>query len=137
MTSLDRQAKALPERKEFSKRALENWLYKTLGDKFHDGTPNPPGSMQELEFGKPEHGNSPYIISFRPNEGHEIWMGYTDDWEFFFPSQYAPRVAWFLFWTWWVKATWFGLRRKVWYKLLHRQVSRNRRMGWLWRAVDK
>lgn len=98
---------------------LETWLYRRLGQ--HDGViyTHPPG-------------DSLYMVRTEDrviktgNDGFELWIGSPDQWYWHCKFDEARRLAWFILWNWWAKATWFGLRRWAWYKLLNRRCRRTK-----------
>jgi hypothetical protein len=89
------------------------WVYHTFGEDF-GGTPSPPGSTQTLQFGQVERG-VPMHVAAMGNDGFQIMLGYPDKWHVFYGSPDARRLAWFILWTVWVRGTWFGLKRVIWY----------------------
>lgn len=100
---------------------IAKWIYNKLGDDF-GGTPSPPGSTQWLYFGEfdKEEGAKPYVAHTGCNDGFEVWLGTHHEWHVFYRAKDARKLAWFILWEWWAKSTWFGLKRKIWYKaLLH------------------
>lgn len=103
------------------KSKLANLLHNLLGDDV-GGTPSPPGSNCRFEFGEPEdktpNSRLMYIASTEINDGFEIGLGYHHEWHVIYQAKYARQLAWFIIWDWWAKATWFGLKRKIWYSAL-------------------
>ena len=99
-----------------------NWIHEKLGDDF-GGSPCPPGSIASMEFGPEDEGKSMYVAS-TGNDGFELWVGYHHKWLFHCDEKHARELAWFVFYEWWAKATWFGLKRKIWYWELHKRVER-------------
>ena len=114
------------------KMKLSRWLYNTLGADW-GGTPSPPGSECELDFGELD-GNKNDPSSMRPmyvartycNDGFELWLGTHDKWHVFYSAKHARRLAWFILWDWWAVSTWFGLKRELWYWALHNIVEHRR-----------
>lgn len=108
------------------KQGLINWIYNQLGEdiQHHGGTPYPPGSTCRLEFGEPDDDGRPMNIATTDNnDGFDLWLGYRHEWHVFYPAAEARRLAWFILWTWWIKGTWCGLKRKIWYGALHIKVE--------------
>ena len=106
------------------KYKFANWVYEHFGDKFWDDSPCPPGSMQTLRLKTGEGtGEITHVFSFEGTDGHEMYIGYPDKWLYSVPSGMVPKLAWFLLWEWWIKATWFGLKKKIWFTALHEIVE--------------
>lgn len=113
---------------------LETLIYERLGDdRFGDGGMSPPGDDLYLRVGPidrhPDGEVKPIYVVTTSNDGYELWIGTDDKWYWRCGQEDARRVAWFVLWTWWGQATWFGLRRRLWYWALGRRVERNRRGG--------
>jgi hypothetical protein len=68
------------------------------------------------------------------NDAFELYIGYPNRWEFSIRREHARKLAWFILWRWWIVGEWFGIRRAVWYWLLHRRCERSNRLGKLFRA---
>ena len=96
---------------------IARFLENVLGDEWGGG-PCPPGATQELDFGELDEGRPMYVARTHCNDGHELWIGSWDKWYFHCKAGDARRLAWFVLWTWWAKGTWFGLKRKIWYRAL-------------------
>lgn len=112
------------------KRRIENWIFRYLS-----GNPDeyctPPGSECWFEFGEMDDGKPMYTATTYNNDGFEIWLCHTQGggrWWGFYPAPAARRLAWHILWDWWAVATWFGLKRKLWYWALHRQVERQTKL---------
>ena len=104
---------------------VHSWLYRRLGE--GNETPNPPGSSAELDFGDPDDDGKPMLVARTYcNDGFELWVGYRSRWLFHCEAKHARRLAWFILWEWWAKSTWFGMKRWLWYRALHRVVSQGR-----------
>ena len=114
---MNQQAKATNRRTiDFS---IENWLYRRLSDKWC-GNDTIPGSTKEMRFtGK----SWPDIVNIH-NDGSELWIGTLDTWHTHMSRTDARHMAWFILWEWWAKGEWFGIKRAIWYRLLHRRVAR-------------
>ena len=69
-----------------------------------------------------------YITAYITEDGWSFWIGSKHEWWGSLSRFEARSLAWFILWTWWAKAEWFGLRRWLWIKLLHRRVERHKRM---------
>lgn len=111
-----------------AKIKFANMIYDILGDGDR-GNPSPPGSNQSLDFG--EKGRDPasrpmYVASTWVNDGFEIGIGYPSEWHAMYRDKDARKLAWFILWDWWAVATWFGLKRKIWYSALYYIVKQRR-----------
>ncbi len=96
---------------------FERAIMRALGDD-EDGL-TPPGSSQRLDFGE-----SAYATTYN-NQGHELWIGVDGlGWQMFFRAKDARRLAWFILWHWWIVGTWCGIKRRIYYWALHRDVTR-------------
>lgn len=67
------------------------------------------------------------VFSFL-NDSFEIGIGYPDRWHAIIRR---PAIHKFIFWylRQWAFGEWFGLRRWLWYRLLHRSCERTRAAG--------
>lgn len=105
------------------KKSVARRIYNTLGDDC-GGSPSPPGSACRLEFGEPGDDGRPMDIATTDNnDGSDLWLGWRSEWHVFYEAKHARRLAWFILWTWWVKGTWCGLKRRIWYWALHIEVA--------------
>lgn len=104
------------------KYALAQWVYCRLGDDY-GGSPSPPGVVCHLEFGGCDDDGLPTEIATTNNDGFELWLGWRSEWHVFYKAKDARRLAWFILWTWWVKGTWCGLKRWLWYRALSYRVE--------------
>lgn len=100
-----------------------SWIYQWLGE--GETNDRPPGSTQRLKFDIDEDGFY-QIACTNNNDGFELWLGNPSEWHVFYGAKDARRLAWFILWTWWAKGTWFGLKRKIWYKALNRKVQKRK-----------
>jgi hypothetical protein len=96
---------------------IETRLYQWLGQ--HDGYyTHPP--MDRRKFYLPNN----EIISLN-NDGMEVWFGTMDKWHCFYRKELFVKISfWYI--GLWIFKDWCGLRTKLWYSLLSRQVKRNR-----------
>jgi hypothetical protein len=69
------------------------------------------------------------------NDGFELMLGYPSNWEFSIRREDAMKLAWFIIR--WRIAEWFGLRRAIWYWLLHRRCERSNKMGRMFLEREK
>ena len=102
--------------------SVERWLYHALAEKWC-GNDNVPLDHRTLYFGN--HGCE-YVASFL-NDSFEIGLGYPDKWHCIIRREaFHKLIFWYL--RLWAFSEWFGLRRWIWYKLLHRSVGRHRKL---------
>lgn len=105
--------------KKSIRQKIARLIYYALGG-IHGGTPSPPGSTCQLEFGEIATDGRPMeIATTGNNDGSELWLGWRSKWHVFYKAKHAHQLAWFILWTWWIKGTWCGLKRKIWYWGLH------------------
>lgn len=98
------------------KLRIARWIYHHLADEW-GGDYCPPGIGAKLDFGGPDDDGRPMLVArTHPDDGATIWLGYRRKWMLSFGSRDARRLAWMILWTWWAKGTWFGLKRRIWYK---------------------
>jgi hypothetical protein len=58
------------------------------------------------------------------NDGHDIWIEYTGGgWICHLRQGESLQLAKIIVWDWWIKSTWFGLKRKIWYWSLSRVMK--------------
>ena len=98
------------------------WIYQWLGE--GETSDRPPGSTQSLKLAVDKDGGYE-IASTDNNDGFELWLGNPWEWHVFYSAKDARRLAWFILWNWWVCGTWFGLKRKIWYKALNRKAKKH------------
>lgn len=97
---------------------LEERLYQWLGHYDYPYT-HPPGHELRMMIDDDQ-------LARVGNDGFELWLGTMDHWHVFYRAPEARKLARFILWNWWAKATWFGLRPWLWYKLLARRCNRDR-----------
>ena len=103
-------------------RSLERRIMRLLESDKMDGAP--PGDWLSMDFGEMD-GDEHIHYARTSNDGGEIWLGSPGTgWHVFYRMPDALTLARFILWDWWVVATWCGLRRKIWYFFLHREVAR-------------
>lgn len=108
-------------------RKIEDWIFRWLS-----GDPSDhcvaPGDRLWHEFG-PMDGDRPMFVASTSNDGYELWLSYTLEKGYLahYRMEEARRLAWIILWHWWGVSTWFGLKRKIWYWSLSRQVKRQKR----------
>lgn len=107
---------------------IENWLYTKLGGEWC-GNVCPPADMETIHW--TEMGCE--RVATITNDGFELSIGRPDEWWGSIRREHARRLAWFILWRWWIRGEWFGLRRAIWYWLLHRRCERSNRLGKMFR----
>lgn len=109
------------------KLTIANWMYINLNGGKEECTP--PGHRLELKFGALDvEDGEPVLGAVTVNDGYDLLVSYRwpsdivdlQHWE-------ARQLAWWILWDWWAKATWFGLKRRLWYWALG---VRLRSQGW-------
>jgi hypothetical protein len=106
------------------KLRIASWIYKNLS-----GKPKEeyivPGDWLRYEFGEVDPDiDKPMYVAHTSNDGFEIWIAYNTGgkWLTFFDAKTARQLARFIIWEWWGKATWFGLKRRLWYWALRTRL---------------
>lgn len=105
-------------------RDVENWLYKALGEEWLGNTMMPLGGNHTLHF---HEDGVEYVASFI-EDAHDIGFGYPDEWKLIIHRKSLHKVMRWYLWNW-AYRDWFGVRRWLWYKLLHRIVQRHVRVN--------
>lgn len=100
------------------------WIMRTAGRDWC-GSPDTPARDVSLRIPYDED-PSEYRVYTTNNDDFELWIGYQDQWRWHMSRKEALRLAWFIVWTWRIKAEWFGLRRWAYYRGLHMAVGRER-----------
>jgi hypothetical protein len=110
--------------------AIERFVYRRLS-----GDPNeesgwscvPPGAECWFTFGPMDDGKPMFTATTYNNDGFELWIAYTHGgWLAHFRQEDARKLAKLILWDWWVVATWCGLKRRIWYWSLRRNVKRTK-----------
>lgn len=101
----------------------ENWFYEALGTDWCGNTTVPCDNMslRWVEMGKQS-------IASVGNDGFELYLGGPNSWEWTVRREHALKLAWFII-RWRVFGEWLGIRRAIWYWLLHRRCERSNRMA--------
>lgn len=106
---------------DWSLLSWENRLYHILSTKWC-GNEVPPLDHETLYVDDP-HGCK-YVFSFL-NDSFEIGIGYPSQWNTILRRETIHKfIRWYLFK--YVFIEWLGIRRWLWYKLLHRSVCRSK-----------
>ena len=103
---------------------LEERLYDALGEEW-GGSAHPPGdhlSFHIRDYESDQYGRPVYYVAATSNDGFDLWLGKSYEWDTSMSAPEARRLAWFILWRWWARGTWFGARRWLWYRLLSRKV---------------
>ncbi len=104
------------------KTRLANWMYHNLSGNPERGENDVPGDWLHLEFGELDD-HKPMFVANTSNDGSELWIAYNGgEWLFHCRHEHARQLARWILWDWWVKATWCGLKRKLWYWGLHEHL---------------
>ena len=103
------------------KDSIADWMFVYVsGDKEQHCVP--PGAEPTLIFGE----DGMYTATTYNNDGSELWLAYTGwKWMAHYRAAEARQLAWFILWDWWAKATWFGLKRRLWYWALDMRCARS------------
>ena len=111
----ERQARATQKRRRrHPYRLIIDWL----GDDFC-GNKTPPGQQVRLE--RPLSGV--YVADYH-EDGGTLWIGYSDQWLVHMGGAESLRLARFIIWQYWIRATWLGLKRRIWHWALSRDLDR-------------
>lgn len=103
---------------------MENFLYELLSEKWC-GNHCVPLDHRILEF-KSRHGCEEVVMF--SNDAFEIGFGWPNRWHMFYRREDFHRIIfWYL--RQWAFGEWFGLRRIIWYWLLHRRCERHNKYG--------
>lgn len=96
--------------------AVARWIFKHLAADPKEYC-SIPGSECEMRFGELDGGEPMFLATTYNNDGFEVWISYAREgrWLTHFRANEARRLAWFILWDWWAVATWFGLKRRLWY----------------------
>lgn len=82
-----------------------------------DGLPAAPGQGLVLDLNHDEipleHARA---LAVTRGAGTELRIAFLmeNTWLYLYSAKNARRLAWFILWRWWVCATWFGLRWRLW-----------------------
>ena len=96
--------------------SLENWLYRLLSSDFCGNDTMP---LDRERFRYTDQGCE-HVVVFE-NDAFELGFGYPNKWHMFITRKSFHKIVRWYLWRWgW--GEWFGLRRYLWYKLLHRRV---------------
>lgn len=88
-----------------------------------DGDLDVPGDGLRLEFG-PDDGGHPMNVVITNEGGSSMWIAYRHGaWQFHTDTKYAYQLARWIIWDWWVKATWCGIRRKIYFWALKHDID--------------
>lgn len=111
--------------------SIERFIYTRLSgdpDDVSGWSCVPPGDQLWFQFGEIDDGR-PMFTANTSNDGSELWIAYSHGgkWLVHFRHNDARRLARFILWRWWVRGTWCGVRRRIWYWALRRNVARMKR----------
>ncbi len=110
------------------KQPFARWAFKYLSANPEEYC-SVPGSECELEFGELDGDRPMFQATTYNNDGFEVYIYAPAErrWLVHFRAEEARRLAWFILWNWWVAATWFGLKRKIWYWALRTTMDDDQR----------
>jgi len=101
---------------------LARWLVRLLCTKDIKGQLRPPGSGMGLARYEPD---GTHVGVIARGDAVDLYYGKDMVSSMSITPRTALDVAWFLLWTWWVKATWCGLRSRLFtWALLKAPVSK-------------
>jgi len=82
-----------------------------------------PGDNLRFEFG-PDDGGKPMNVAVTNEFGSSLWIAYnhSGEWRFHTDARYAFRLAWWILWHWWVKATWCGIKTRLYFWALRKEL---------------
>ena len=63
-----------------------------------------------------------YRVIASGNDGHELWIGWSHEWDTHLHSREVRALTKWLIVDWYIKARWLGLRRPIYYWALRRHV---------------
>ena len=111
-------------REKFRRGWVERFAFSLLSDNFGGLRDSVPLDQSGTAFN--DDGESTVVAL--QNDASEVSFGYSDRWEFHMSrKQFHKVMRWyFIQWSW---GEWFGLRRWLWFWLLHRHVNARRRYG--------
>ncbi|MBP9839983.1 MAG: hypothetical protein KBC44_03355 [Candidatus Pacebacteria bacterium] len=124
MSNKERQAGVGTDKRRLPKlRDAENKLYELLSTDWC-GNDSPPLTYRKMTYGED---GCEYVVVFE-EDSSALGFGYPDEWKLFIDRKNFHKVVrWYLKqWAW---GDWFGVRRWLWYKLLHRKVERTIAIG--------
>lgn len=87
-------------------------------------TPEPPGSglaLRQVE----EDGTE--VTAICRGDAFDVYHGRREISSFSMSPRVAIRFAWFVLWRWFVNATWFGLKPRLWFWAARRERGRKGR----------
>jgi len=107
-----------PNKRRKVRRHPYRMILDALGDDFC-GNKAPPGQQTRLE----RKLSGVYVVDYH-EDGGTLWIGYSDQWLVYMSIGESLRLARFIVWDFWVRATWCGVKRRVWYWALSRDLDR-------------
>jgi hypothetical protein len=109
------------------KHRIENWLYRALGSEWCGNTIVP---CDNLVLRWTEQGTE--SVAAVSDDAFVLYLGTPSRWEWSIRRQHVLRLAWFII-RWRIFGEWLGVRRAIWYWLLHRRCERSNRLAKLLR----
>lgn len=99
-------------------QSVVDWLYDWIGGEW-GGNTDVPLSHESINFNSRD---VEHVVMFL-NDSSEIGFGYPDEWHTIIERKSFNKVIRWYLWKWAV-FEWFGLRRWIWYKLLHMKCKK-------------
>ncbi len=97
--------------------SVHDWIYKNLGSEACGNTVAP-GDWMDLQ---PPLQYPPVVhVS---EDAWTLWIGTATEWHTHMSRGDAHRLAWFILYRWWIRAEWFGLRRRLWFWALRKRLG--------------
>lgn len=109
----DTVAAAAPRKR---RRKLDAWAMDVIGNEWC-GNGGPPLDHRSVYV----YDDGVYRVFSMLNDGHEVGIGYPDEWHVIMRRKAVRMLAWWTFKLW--VTDWFGLRSALWYRALHHKVK--------------
>ena len=104
-----------------SRKPIEDRLYEALGGQWCGNT-TAPMDNRAYRWG---HDGDDYRVVSQGEDGSAVWIGTAHEWHTSMSLQRFRRIAMWTLWQW-AWGDWFGLRTRIWYRLLRRRCDRHR-----------
>lgn len=102
-------------------------LMRLAGDDF-GGSPCAPGDQASVHLR--DYPDGDYYVASVSEDAGTLWLGYRDKYSTLLGRNEALKLARFIVWRWWIRGEWFGLRRRVYFWALRRNIAQ-------WRARNR
>lgn len=104
--------------------SLQNWLYHALSE---DWCGNDSVPLDHRTLRVQEKDGCEYVFCIL-NDAFEVGIGYPNKWHGLYRREVFHRmIFWYL--RQWIFGEWLGIRRWIWYKLLHARCKRHSAVG--------